>query len=356
MPEGPVVPWRGPGAPVAHLRWCCRPGPITSANPGPSVTDLDDLQLEPYDRELRPDGPLTGEVLLNDPLLVERSRRPGPVQRVRNIWHYRELLANLTRLELKVKYKNSVLGFVWSLLNPAMYLAVFGVVFGVFLPNNIPQFAIFLLAGLLVWNFFSAALTAGAGSIVGNASLVTKVWFPREILPLASIGAAGVHLMLQSVVLLGALAVFQRVPSAEFAPLLAPALIDLLLLTAAFSILLAAVNVYLRDTQHLLELGLVAWFWASAIVYGFEPVTEKLAAHGIPDWVFLMNPIVPIVLVFQRVFYNPTSFVGDGRTLPDHPVNWYLGVLGLLGLASLLLLLGALWVFGRLEDNFAEEI
>ncbi len=322
------------------------------------MTDVDDPQIEPYDRDLRPDGPLTGEVLLNDPLLVERSRRPGPVQRVRNVWQYRELLGNLTRLELKVKYKNSILGFLWSLLNPAMYLAVFGIVFGVFLPNGIPQFAVFLLAGLLVWNFFSAALSAGAGSIVGNASLVTKVWFPREILPLASIGAAGVHLFLQSFVLLGALAVFQRVPSAEFAPLLIPAVLVLVVLTAAFSIALASVNVYLRDTQHLLELALVAWFWASAIVYGYGPVTKTLADKGVPDWVFLLNPIVPVILVFQRVFYNPTTFDPSATSyvLPYHPFNWYLGLLGLVFIAAVALLLGALSLFGRLEDNFAEEI
>ncbi len=322
------------------------------------MTDVEDPQIEPYDRDLRPDGPLTGEVLLNDPRLVERSRRPGPVQRLRNVMQYHELLGNLVRLELKVKYKNSILGFFWSLLNPAMYLVVFGVVFGVFLPNGIPQFAVFLLAGLLVWNFFSAALSAGAGSIVGNASLVTKVWFPREILPLASLGAAGVHLLLQSVVLLGALAVFHRVPSAEFAPLILPAVLVLIVVTAAFSIALAAVNVYLRDTQHLLELTLIAWFWGSAIVYGFGPVTQRLAEQGVPDWVFLLNPIVPIVLVFQRVFYNPTIWTpgNKGYVLPDHPVNWYLGVLGLVFIASMALLVGALAVFGRLEDNFAEEI
>lgn len=311
-----------------------------------------------HDYVEREPSPLAGEAMLNSSELVERSNRPGPVQRARNVWQYRELLVNLTRLELKVKYKNSVLGFLWSLLNPAMYLVVFGVVFGVFLPNGIPQFAVFLLAGLLVWNFFSTALTAGAGSIVGNSSLVTKVWFPREILPLASIGAASVHLMLQSVVLLGALGVFKRVPSAEFAPLLFPALAALLVLTAAFSIALAAVNVYLRDTQHLLELGLVAWFWASAIVYGFGQVTRQLAQRGVPDWVFLLNPIVPIVLVFQRVFYNPSTFdpKSTNYTLPAHPFNWYLGLLGMVFIVSCLLLLGALWLFGRLEDNFAEEI
>ena len=106
------------------------------------------------------------------------------------MWEYRELLGNLIRKELKVKYKNSALGFLWSLLNPMLYLVVFYVVFTSSSPPSIPYFPIFLLSGLLPWNLFSAGLGGGTGSIVSNAGLVNKVWFPREILPLASIGAA----------------------------------------------------------------------------------------------------------------------------------------------------------------------
>ncbi len=320
---------------------------------GAGATGDGESDGDSFHRHDRPPSPLDGQVLLSDPGLIERSRRPGPIQRIRNVWQYRELLRNLTRLELKVKYKNSILGFFWSLLNPALYLAVFGIVFTVLIKGqNVPQFALFLLSGLLVWNFFSSAITAGAGSIVGNASLVTKVWFPREILPLASVGAAAFHLLLQSAVLLAALAIFHRVPSANFSPLLLPALVVLVLLTCAFAIALAAVNVYLRDTQHLLELVLVAWFWGSAIVYPLANVTTVLHNHGLPDTLTWINPVMPLILVFQRALYNPA----DTAILGNHGVRWYLAGIGTIGVVSIVLLIGALTLFGRLEDNFAEEI
>ena len=119
------------------------------------------------------------------------------VGRIREIAAHHELLLNLVRLELKAKYKASALGFAWSLLNPAMYLVVFYVAFDLILGGGIPRFPIYLLSGLLVWNFFTAALNSGTGSIVAGQGLVKKVWFPREVLPLASVGAALVHFFLQ---------------------------------------------------------------------------------------------------------------------------------------------------------------
>src|SRR4051794_22004650 len=210
------------------------------------------------------------------------SARPGPFRRLADVWEYRELLGNLVRKELKVKYKNSALGFVWSLLNPMLYLVVFYLVFTVFLKASIPSFPIFLLAGLLPYNLYSAGLGGGTTSIVGNAGLVSKVWFPREILPLAAIGAALVHFGLQLLVLTGALVVFRYQPAWSYLPLIVPALITLLVLLAALAMTLAAVNVYARDTQHLLELVLLAWFWMTPIVYPYVQVRQKVG-----DWALL---------------------------------------------------------------------
>src|SRR5919106_5989108 len=111
-----------------------------------------------------------------------------------------ELLAELVRKDLKVKYKNSALGFVWSMANPLLYLAVFTVVFTFFLRNGVPRFAVLFMAGFLIWSFFNSATMDATGSVVGNANLVRKVRFPRVVLPLASVGFAGVHLLLQLVV------------------------------------------------------------------------------------------------------------------------------------------------------------
>ncbi len=280
-----------------------------------------------------------------------------------DIWRYRELLGNLVRKELKVKYKNSTLGFLWSLLNPILYLVVFWVVFDLVLGSGIEDFPIFLLAGLLPWNLFSTSLGSATSSVVANASLVNKVYFPREILPLAGIGAALVHFFLQAVVLIGALAVFRYAPAWEYLPVVVLALAVLLVLGAALGIALAAINVYLRDTQHLLELVLLAWFWITPIVYQYKLLSDKLQEKSV---LLLVNPMTSLVLAFQRGIYNrvggPTTggrFGGATQSsgiLPDASMLWYLRNVAVVGVVSVALLVGALWLFGRLEDNFSEEL
>lgn len=278
----------------------------------------------------------------------EWSKRPNPFQRLANVWRYRELLRNLIRKELKIKYKNSVLGFVWTLLNPLLYLVVFTIVFDVLFDNDVDDFAIFFLSGLLAWNLFATALSGATASIVSNGALVTKVWFPREILPLASIGASLMHFAFQATVLLAALVVFGRVPDWPLLPLVPVAMVVLLLIAAAIGILLSACNVYLRDVQHLLELALTAWFWLSAIVYPFRLLDEKL---GDNSSLALLNPVIPVIITFQKALYNPTD-----DAVPTYGAGWYLSVLAATGAVAFVGLLGSLYVFGRLEDNFAEEI
>jgi ABC-2 type transport system permease protein len=286
------------------------------------------------------------------PAVTGVAPRPGALRRARDVWRYRELLGNLVRKELKVKYKNSALGFAWSLLNPALYLVVFYVVFELILQNGIPDFAIFLLAGLLPWTLFASSVGAATSSIVGNSALVNKVWFPREILPLAAIGAAFVNYLLQTVVLIGALIVFQYAPSAEYSVVLIPALVALLVLLSALALALAAINVYLRDTQHLVELLLLAWFWFTPIIYPYRYVSDRLEGWTA---LFLLNPMVSIVIAFQRAIYNRTS--GDGtQVLPDESVLWYVRNVGIVLAGACVLLWFAFWLFGRLEDDFAEEL
>ena len=280
--------------------------------------------------------------------VVEWSKRPNPFQRLAAVWRYRELLRNLVRKEIKIKYKNSFLGVVWTLLNPTLYLVVFTIVFEKLLDSQVPYFAIFFLSGLLAWNLFSTALAGATGSIVGNSALVSKVWFPREILPLASIGAALVHFCFQATVLLLALVGFGRAPDWELLPLIPVAIVVLLLVASALGVLLSALNVYLRDVQHLLELALTAWFWMSAIVYPFRLIDDKLGDNS--TFAFI-NPVIPVVITFQKAIYNPVD-----DTVPTYGAGWYLGILAVTGAIAVVSLLLALYVFGRLEDNFAEEI
>lgn len=280
--------------------------------------------------------------------ITSRTTLPG---QVREIAAHHELLVNLVRLELKAKYKASALGFAWSLFNPAMYLVVFYVAFDVILKSGIPRFPIYLLSGLLVWNFFTAALNSGTGAVVAGAGLVKKVWFPREILPLASVGAALVHFFLQLLVLLVALAAVRHPVGWAELPLVPLALLDLIVMAAGFALLFAVANVYLRDMAHFVELALMAWFWVTPIVYPFKQLSQALHGHA---GIALLNPVTPIVLVFQRALYG--SFGSPPVLDTTLSGMWYFRNLVIVTLASALLLVVALRVFARLEGNLAEEL
>ena len=293
------------------------------------------------------------------------------LRRVGDIWRYRELLVGLIRKELAVKYNSSFLGMMWSMLNPAFTLGIYYFVFQVVLGSGISDFAIFLMSGLLAWNFYSYSTMNATATMVGNAGIVKKVAFPREILPLASVGAGLVFFVFQSVVLIVVLLASRYVPALSYLPLLIPALLAAVVLASALAVFLSAVNVYLRDTQHLAELIIGAlWFWATPIVYSYSQIAHKLAAHHIPTWLPLLNPMTDVVLVFQRAIYAkeyggklaPGSLkpgaaqLATAQTLPTAGEWWYLWhVLVVLGV-GLVLLYGALMVFGRLEGNFAEEL
>jgi ABC-2 type transport system permease protein len=287
--------------------------------------------------------------------------RIGPWERLVRIWAYRELLVGMVRKELKVKYKNSVLGFAWSLLNPLLYLVVFYVAFQVVLRSNITAFPIYLLSGLLVWNLFSVGLGGATGSIVANSGLVKKVAFPREILPIASVGSGLVNFFLQGSVLVAVLAIVRWNVGWAYVSLIPVALLAVLFLACGLGIMLSAINVYLRDTAHFLELALLAWFWTTPIVYAFMLIKH----HG--GWtarLFQLNPVTPVVLVFQRAIYARLTSPGNSGSalktstdiLPTWGVAHYATYLGYsLGVGVVVLVLGV-WLFGRIEANFAQEL
>ena len=219
----------------------------------------------------------------------------------------------LVRTELKVKYKDSVLGYAWSMLNPALVLAIYYVVFKIIARNHQPNFAIWLFAGLLVWNLFNASAMGATAVVVGKAGIVKKVAFPRELLALSVVGVAMVLFAIQVVVLVLALLLFGITPDFTMVALLPLAFVALLVFTGALSIFLSAVNVYLRDTQHLTEVLLMAWFWGTSIVYTYGQIflSGYQKTHPSLKWlqyVYLVNPITPIVMTFQRAIYGRTQY------------------------------------------------
>jgi ABC-2 type transport system permease protein len=295
-------------------------------------------------------GPADLEVRTSEPPRLRPRSRLGEIVRDRQI------LANLVRKEVKVKYKSSVLGAAWSMLNPVLYLAVFSLVFTVVLRNQIPHFPVYLLSGLLAWNLFASALGMGARSVVDNANLVTKVYFPREILPFASVGAAGVDFVLQGLVLLLFMVVFRYNFFGLNVLLLPLSLLALLTFTVALTMWVAALNVRYRDTQHLLNLALLTWFWLTPIVYPTALAWDRLSHHGAAlKFLYLANPMTDIVMGFQRALYKDVA-PGGNPVLAPVSVGWLAILLSAVTVGSLVLL-GLAWrTFFHMSGDFAEEL
>lgn len=290
------------------------------------------------------------------------SARMSAAHRLATLWRSRELVLHLSRTDIKVKYKNSALGLLWSMVNPLMQLGIFFFVFQVVLKNGIPNFVIYLFSGLLVWYFFQGAIVTSTGIIVERAGIVKKVSFPREILALSTVGAQVVYFAMQLIPMAIFLIALRADPDWSMAGLVVLAMVALLVLTCALSVLLSAINVRARDMRHLIEVAMQAWFWFTPIVYSYE---EKLAPalHTYHlTWLYLINPMTPITMTFQRFFYPHESI---RLTTAPHPVvaflpRWsqltFAAYDGAVLIVALLALYGAVAVFGRLEGNFAEEL
>lgn len=272
----------------------------------------------------------------------------GIMASFRDIWSRRELLGMLTRRELKARYKDSTLGFLWSLARPLTQLLIYYVVVGQFLgaARAIDNFAIYVFAGLTIYTLFSEIVASGTGSILANAGLVKKVYLPREVFPLATIGSSLFNFVIQLAILLIA-ALFVGTMRLDASLLFAFGSTALILIYGgALALVLSASNVYLRDIQYLVEVVLLLLMWASPIVYSLEQVATVL-----PDWalqVFIDNPITLAVLGFHVTFWSAADI---GITTADLAIRMIAA-----GLIGLVLLFVAQRVFARLQGDFAQEL
>ena len=281
---------------------------------------------------------------------------------MRTVVNAHGVLTNIVRKEVMVKYKSSVLGLAWSMLNPILYLLVFSFVFGVILQAKLPNFPVYLLSGLLAWNLFSSSASVGARSVVDNANLVTKVYFPREILPLSSVGVALVDFVLQALVLVVFMLVLRAGVFGVNVLLLPLSMVALLLFSATLGMFVAALNVRYRDTQHLLNLALLVWFWLTPVIYPSATVYEQFAhrhVFGVSALtLYLLNPMADIVEGFHRALYGVVTVPGTppAPVLMPVSVGWLAAALGLVSVGSLVLLVLSWRSFFRRSGDFAEEL
>lgn len=279
----------------------------------------------------------------------------GAGRSLAEIWRHRELLGRLVRREVRARYKDSRLGVVWSLFRPLVQLLIYYFAIGQILgaARAVPDFAIFVFVGLTVWVLYSEILSGAVRSILDNSGLVKKVYLPREIFPLSTVGSALANFLVQLVVLLLGIAVlshFSLTPALLLAPL---AFLTILVFSTAIGLLASALNVYLRDIQHFIEVYLLTFFWASPIVYPFTFVANASPSPILTE-IYLANPVTMAIIGAQRALWSAGS---DPAATVEQvwPENLELRLVIALA-ASLVLLFIAQRVFSRLQGNFAQEM
>lgn len=222
------------------------------------------------------------------------------------LYRYRDLVLNLILRDLKARYKSSVLGFLWTLLNPLGMMLVFTAVFTLILPSRIERYPLFLLCGLLPWNFFSAGVMVGINSITGNANLVKKVYFPREVLPISSVLANLVNFLLGLLVLFAVLLAF-RSPLSPWLWLLPLVILIQTCFVLGIALVLSAVNVFYRDTNMIMDVVMLAWFFLTPVVYPVTALPQTYQLGGIPlnvhRLMYILNPMASLIAAYRDLLY-----------------------------------------------------
>jgi lipopolysaccharide transport system permease protein len=277
----------------------------------------------PVDSESRPE------------LVIEPAAR-WPRVDLKELWLYRQLLYFLVWRDLKVRYAQTVLGIGWAVLQPLLSMLVFTVIFGRFakVPSDGVPYAVFSLAAVVPWNYFSTAFSASSSSLVASSNLISKVYFPRLVVPLAPVLAGLVDLVIGFVVLAVLMAVYHVVPAASTVVMI-PALVLLMAMTAAgVGCWLSALNIQFRDVKHLVPFLSQIWMYGSPIVYPVSLVPARLRPF------YALNPMVGVVEGFRSVL------------LRTSPIPW--GLLSISAATALLLLVSGTMYFRRTERLFAD--
>jgi lipopolysaccharide transport system permease protein len=269
--------------------------------------------------------------------LVDRAATPSSISStIRALAGYRHLLRNLVLKDLKLKYRGSVFGFLWSLGNPLLMIVVYTVAFTYILQIRTPGFVFYLMLGILAWTFFAGSIAASTGSIADNGGLVKSVFFPRAILPLATVLFNLAQYLLTIVVFLPFMLLYYGIAPA--APMLLFPVFLLLqsVFTVGLALLLATATAFFRDVKHLVDVSLAALFWLTPIVYTLENLPERVRLP------MQFSPMAPYITAYHNVFYD--------RVWPE-PLTWTLAVV----YALVALCLG-LAVMVRYEEQFAERV
>lgn len=284
----------------------------------------------------------------------QSAEPPLWLTQLREMVEYRAMLRNLIVRDLKVRYKNSILGVLWSLLNPLLMMSVFTLVFSVFRNDQTPAYPVFILVGLLPWNLFQGSVAGGAHIILGNANLVKKIYFPRAILPTASVISQLVNFLISVTVLIILLYVY-GLGLTRYALWLPFILLTQLIFTLGLVYFLSSAYVYLRDIGMILDVALSAWFFLTPVIYPLERYTTiTLSGFTFNPAVIMrwLNPMASIIDAYRTVLWGT---VGPSGAMSG-AANMDLGYMGRTFITSIIVFICGFLIFCRLERDFGENL
>ena len=255
---------------------------------------------------------------------------------VREIYEYREMIFSLVKRDLRGRYKGSVLGFLWTFINPLLQLMVYTLVFSVIMRNGIKDYYLFLFVALIPWIFFSTCVSGGCGCILGSADMVKKIYFPREVLPIAFVTGNFVNMLLCFIVVFAVLIVSGKGLNPVALLFLPIIMVVEYVLALGMALLFSALTVFLRDLMHVMGIVTMAWQFMTPIMYDESMVPDKLM------FVFRLNPMSSVITAYRQILYC--------KEIPD------LSTLAEAVIVGIALLLIGLAVFKNRQRHFAENL
>lgn len=258
------------------------------------------------------------------------------LDRIKEIYAYREMIFSLVKRDLKGRYKGSVLGFLWTFLNPLLQLAVYTMVFSRIMRAGIEDYYLFLFVALIPWIFFSTSLSGGAGCILAQQDMVKKIYFPREVLPISYVTSQFVNMLLSFVVIF--LVLLLSGHSLRLATLLCLPLIMMVeyMMALGFSMVMSAVTVYIRDFEYILGIFMLAWQFLTPVMYSMQQIPSDM------QWIFACNPMTSVITAYRDILYYGKA--------PQFQTLAFAAVVGMI------MMIAGWGAFYRLQRRFVEEL
>ena len=258
------------------------------------------------------------------------------IQRIRNIFAYKDMIYSLVRRELRGRYKGSVLGFLWTYINPLCQVIVYSMVFSVIFRVNIDKFYLYLIIGMMPWTFFNTSVQGGSTCIRAQSDMVKKIYFPREVIPISYVTSAFVNMLLSFIIVFFAVLIsgyWFNFKALIFLPLI---IIFEYMLALGIAFIVSAITVYFRDLEQIMGVVMMAWIYVTPIMYNMDYVPEQYRK------LVVLNPMTPIVEVYHQILYY--------RIIPT--TNYLL----LAFIESIIVLILGFVIFAKMDRNFAEEM